>query len=126
MEFVDTIGPTLMSLLIKLPVCLVWLAGIVVALVFWRRQPRVSLLTLIAIIILAFISLVGTYFSISIPFLLDRQGMDIGQLGMIIVTFNIAIAVITAVAWALLLAAIFGWRRSQTTESKPAADDESV
>jgi hypothetical protein len=41
----STLGPALSNILIQIPVYLVWIAGLIVAVVTWRKHARASLLT---------------------------------------------------------------------------------
>ncbi len=107
--FVSTLG----MYLIQLPVLIVWLVGGVLALVHWRRHPRVSLLALIALGVFFIQMLVGTYLSIWLPMTLVRQGMSAAQMGLIMMARGVVQSLVSAVAWALLIAAVFGWRSKQ-------------
>ena len=101
------------SFLVQLPVVLVWLVGLILALIFWKRHPRVSLLTVIAILGLLILSFLGTYLNIALPVTLhSRNNLSFSQLTMTLAVVNIIISVFSAILWGLLVAAIFGWRKS--------------
>jgi hypothetical protein len=102
--------PTLTVYLTQLPVILVWLIGLVLALVYWRRHPTVSLLAIIAIVGFLVTSLVGTYLSVWLPLTLQERGWSIGRIGILMTARGVIGSLISAVLWALLLAAVFGWR----------------
>jgi hypothetical protein len=89
----------LVANLTQLPVYLVWLVGVILALVSWKKHPSVSLVTLIGFVILYLLTFVSLLITAS-------HGMISGQLG--IIFFE---ALIRACAWGLILAAIFGWRK---------------
>jgi len=89
----------LVAILTQLPVYLVWLVGVILALVGWRKHPSVSLVALIAFVVLSLLALVTQIIA-------PRQGVGWGAAG--IVFFE---ALIRAGVWGLVLAAIFGWRK---------------
>ena len=101
--------PTLTALAAQLPVVMVWIIGLVLALVFWKRNPRVSLLTLIAIMGFIINMLVGTYLSIWLPTMRD-QGWSINQIGTALGLIGFIRSFVGAILWGLVLVAIFGWR----------------
>jgi hypothetical protein len=96
--------------LTQIPVLLAWLVGIILAIVYWRKHPRVSLLTLIAIVALLAKSLIGSAVAMWLPITLREQGWVASQIGVILVVIGIVQSLVSAVLWGLLLAAIFGWR----------------
>ena len=49
----------LSSILPRIPLYLVWIAAIIIAIVNWQKNPKVSLLTLIAVAGLLVVNLVG-------------------------------------------------------------------
>jgi hypothetical protein len=98
------------NLLVQLPVILVWLVGVILSLSYWRRHPKVSRFTLIAIAVLFVESLAGTYLSLYLPLTLSERGWNSGRLGILLSTVGFARALVRAVSWGLLLAAIFARR----------------
>ena len=94
--------------LVQLPVVLVWLIGFVLSLVYWRRHPKVSLLTFIAIAGFLASSLIGTYLSVWLPVTLQERGWSVSQIGVAIASRGIISSLVSAVLWGLLLTAIFG------------------
>ena len=112
MEPSGTILPTLFSYLVQSPILLVWLAGFILAIAYWRRHPRVSLLTVIALVIFLLESVVSTYLNLWLPLLLSKRGIATLQMGQILVIKGIVASIILAVAWGLLIAAIFGGRQA--------------
>ena len=87
------------ALLTQLPVYLVWLVGIILALVGWKKHPSVSLVALIALVLLFCLAFATQLFTV-------RHGVGWGQVGVAFIE-----ALIRAGAWGLVLAAIFGWRK---------------
>ncbi len=104
---------TLSSLLIQLPLLLVWLVGIILALFFWRQHPRVSLLALIAISLLFVEDIASTFLNMWLPLTLRNGGLGIGRLNLLLPIIGVGESVVRAIAWGLLLAAIFGWRKAK-------------
>jgi hypothetical protein len=51
------------TLLPQIPVFLVWLVAIILALVFWKRHPTVSLLVVIALFVFLVLSAADTFFT---------------------------------------------------------------
>ncbi len=98
------------SLLMQVPVFLVWLVGLVLALVRWKRHPKVSLLTCIAFVM--FFAEIPFFFYLN--FYLDwKMLVPISSLELVSTVINIIESLISAAAWGLLLAAVFGWRSEQ-------------
>ncbi|MCB0214298.1 MAG: hypothetical protein KDJ52_33475 [Anaerolineae bacterium] len=112
---------TLTSFASQLPVILVWLAGFIMAIVFWRRHPRVSLLTVIAMVGFFINTLVGTYISLWLP-RMQPQGWSMEQIGMAFAVSGFIRAFISAILWGLLLVAVFGWRGKSPDVSQEDAN----
>jgi len=89
----------LVAVLTQLPVYLVWLVGVILALVGWKKHPSVSLVALIGFVVLSLLALVTQIIT-------PRHGVNWNLAG--IAFFE---ALIRAGAWGLVLAAIFGWRK---------------
>jgi hypothetical protein len=102
---------TLMAYLFQSPVLLVWLAGMVIAVVTWRRHPRVSLLTVVALVILLVETLIDTFLSMWLAFILSESQMGAAQIGWVTAVVRVVAAVVAAIAWGITLAAIFGGRK---------------
>jgi hypothetical protein len=97
--------------LAQVPVYLVWLVGIVLAIVHWRRYPQPSLLTLIALVILFLRGLISTFLNTWLPLALHSQGWSVQGTSTFLLAHHIVSTLVAAVAYGLLLAAVFGWRR---------------
>jgi hypothetical protein len=87
------------AILTQTPVYLVWLIGMVLALVGWKKHPAVSLVSLIAFVVLSLLALVTQLTT-------AHHGVNWTQTGIAFVE-----ALVRAVAWGLVLAAVFGWRK---------------
>jgi hypothetical protein len=97
----------------QLPVYLVWLAGIVLALVNWRRHPRVSLLLLIAMVLFFLDAAIGPVLNLRLAMLRNRESLVNGP--RLVFLIDLARSLIHATSYGLLLGAIFGWRETPAT-----------
>jgi hypothetical protein len=94
----------------QVPVFLVWLVGLVLALVRWKRHPKVSLLTCIAFVM--FFAEIPFFFYLY--FYIDWMMLvPSTSLEFVSTVINIIESLISATAWGLLLVAVFGWRSEQ-------------
>jgi len=107
----DNLVPLLSVLLFQAPVLIVWTVGLVLAIVFWKRHPKVSLLALIAILGLMITSILGSLLRIWLGAWMDQFGAPFGRANITLVVYQVASSLISAVFWALLVFAIFGWRK---------------
>ncbi len=96
--------------LVESPVFLVYLAGLVLAIVRWPRQPRASLLALLGLLVLAGNSLAGMATNFWLPFALQGGRFGFGILGNAMGILRLGQAVLTALGLSLLLAAVFAGR----------------
>ncbi|MGD0878572.1 MAG: hypothetical protein ABSA01_10550 [Anaerolineales bacterium] len=87
------------AILTQIPVYLVWLVGVILAFVGWKKHPSVSLVALIAFVVLFFLDLMALIID-------ARNGMIGSRPGIAFLE-----ALIRAGAWGLVLAAVFGWRK---------------
>jgi len=122
----DTVLPSFSVLLGQSPVYLVWIVGMGLCGLFWQKQPRVALLALIALIGFFISSVVGSLISMWLPIRLQEQGMAFSQISMILTGVGIIRALISAVLWALILAAIFGWRGEESPSKNNMAKNDRV
>lgn len=106
-------------LLVQSPLILVWLAGGVLAIIFWKRHATVSLLLLAAMIIGIGTMLLDGYTRVWLVDYLIRQniGNPVAEgwrgyftLATWMRSMQFLIALMYAVAWGLALGAVFGWR----------------
>lgn len=97
----------LVSLVAQILLFLVWLAGIVFAVVRWRRHPRASLLIVIGLVVAMANQAAGLALSLSLPQLIDAQFFPSRSLPMIVAAVGWVRSLVSAVAFGLLLAAVF-------------------
>jgi hypothetical protein len=114
MDASESIITTLTTYLAQSPIFLVWIAGIVLASVRWSQHPRVSLLTIIALAVMLVISLISIYLNVQIPLLMTDWGWGYSQVSLFFMVKGFIQAVIDAIAFVLLLLAIFSGRISQS------------
>ena len=103
--------------IVDAPLVLVWLTGIILAIVFWKRHPWVSLLAVIAFVGLMVLTLTGTYLNGWLPMNLDQSGWTVTQMGIRQGIFALISALLSAGFWALLLAALFGQSKNLPTRN---------
>src|SRR5262245_61278560 len=113
----EALIPTLSAIAISTPVIIVWVIGIIWALSRWRRHPQVSRYALIAFAISIVNLIVNRFISIWAPLTMRDNGWTATQMGMFLSAFGIITALISAVAWALVICAIFGWRDQRQKEN---------
>jgi len=105
------------ALVSQLPLFLVWLAGIGLALLHWRRKPRAAPLALTAFIVLITLQLVGRYLDGLLPGLLTGAGVTGGNPGLALTLNACCQAGIAAAAWVMILTALFGGSRAGKQEN---------
>jgi hypothetical protein len=108
---------TLFQHLVQLPVYLVLLAGILVAASTWRKHPRVSMLAISGIGIIFLTTLLATQLGNSLPIYLHTRGLPARFMVTVLLVFNLTCSIITAAGWALVLWALFSWRKAGSAVS---------
>ena len=103
----DFITPALMQLLAHTPVLLVYVTGIVLAIVSWRRCPTPSLLALIACVLLSFLSVVQPFITNYVIQSRVQMGWSNEKLGYFFSGFGLFTSLVYAIGLGLLLAAVF-------------------
>ena len=73
--------PLAMQLIPQLPLLVTWGVGISLSLIFWRRHPQVSLLTIAALAIFLGQTLLSSYVNVWIPLAVAREGRSAIQAG---------------------------------------------
>ncbi len=95
----------------QLPVVIVWVVGIIVALVTWRKHPRASMLTLIAMLIFILAWIIDLVVNVFLPMGLHASfGMPFQNIGTVVTIAEALISLFEVIGWGLLLVAVF-WRR---------------
>ena len=109
----SSVIPTLMTQMAsQSPVLIVYVLGIVLALIFWRRCPTSCVFTLIAMAILLLTTVAQTFLNIYVVQLRASQGWTSAQVGTFFTINALVGGVLRAAAMGLLLAAVFMGRPS--------------
>ena len=90
---------------------LVWIVAAVLSLSRWRQHPRVSQLTLAALLIFFADSIAGPFAGFFLPSMLHESSPGIGIPSLYYGFLGLLSSVIQAVAWSLIVAAIFSQRQ---------------
>lgn len=104
------------------PLLLVWVGGLFLALTRWEQHPRTSMFILIAIG-LEFVALVSSLFLVAwgVPWL-SQQGWGASSIGLALTASTLFHAILSAVAWGLLIYVLFYERDSAKAETRPAEE----
>jgi hypothetical protein len=103
----NVILPSLMQLLAQAPVLLVYLAGLILALVFWRRCPTPCLLVFVATVVLLLLTMIHPFLSGYFIQARTEMGWTHEKLGSIFSAIALTTSCLRAAALGLLLAAAF-------------------
>ncbi len=98
------------SQLAALPLYLTWLAGLVVAIVTWKRHPAVSLLTSIAFALLLVLTFFSRIVNIWVPRFMIEAGWSSDKIGLFYSVYGLVFAALEAVVWVIVIVAMFRWR----------------
>jgi hypothetical protein len=105
----DELSRLITMLLGQGPFYVIWLVGLVVALVNWSKCPRPALLTVLALVLMFVASAANVFFWYAITSAGGLGGPDVAfKLSAVNWGFNF----VRAVAYGLLFWAVFGWRRA--------------
>lgn len=108
----------LVVLMFQIPLLLVYGVGVVLAITSWRRHRAVSALVLIVIAGSVLQSVLNVYLNLYLPSWLLARDARFSEAALISTVRNFINAVLDALWWGLLLAAIFGWRKSPSQETR--------
>jgi hypothetical protein len=100
----------LFSQITHLPFLLIFVVGIILAVVRWSAHPRVSLLALVAFSLLLLSSIVRMGYMF---WLIGGQesGFTSYNAHAIMTWINLSMTVLEMIGWLLLMMALFGWRK---------------
>jgi hypothetical protein len=96
------------------PMLLLILGGIVFSLIRWRRHPRVSVLTFIALAFFLIVSLVYATVLYRLPFLFERLRVDYASYWIFYTVLHVLYDIAYAFVIVLLVAAAFSQRQVKT------------
>ena len=106
----------LASILAIIPYAFIWLVGILIAIVTWRRHPRLSLLVTITLLLFIVHQIISTALAMAFPLIQAQIHIALATLSLYYGLFNLIIVI---PLWALIFWAIFGWRTSAPTGGSP-------
>jgi hypothetical protein len=107
----NIIIPCLTQLLAQSPVLLVYLIGLILALVFWQRCPIPSLLVLVASVLLLLVAVTQTCVTQYLIQARTEMGWTHEKLGWVFSAVGLTGSCLRAAALGLFLAAVFIQRR---------------
>ena len=102
-----------------LPYTLIYLVGILIAILTWRQHSRLSLLVTITMSLFILIHFCSTVLSVAFPLLQKQTNASIATLALFLGLFNV---LTTIPLWGLLFWAIFGWRKPVSPFSSSSED----
>ncbi|RYE89436.1 MAG: hypothetical protein EOO75_11815 [Myxococcales bacterium] len=109
MSFSSVVPGVIAQLIFRLPLWVVWFVAVGLAVSRWKQHPRVSGLVVGAVALLALEAIVGTVVTFAAPVLM-RETTSATGISTLLMVYRIVANLVTAVGWAMLLAAVFGWR----------------
>ncbi len=105
-------GPILRNaftqLLTTLPLMIAWLVGVILAIIGWKKHPRNSLLTVLALVVLGIIHILTVFFNNSFYYIASMNGMDYMLVRTIQIVVQVLFSLVNAGGWVMLLVALFG------------------
>jgi hypothetical protein len=107
MEFTTILLGSLGALVVQIPLYIVYGVGLALAFTRWNKHPRVSLLAAIAYSASIVISIILTIIQVSLPYQMAAQ-----EVGAVYSILGICGNLIHAALAAVLVAAVFGWRKA--------------
>ncbi len=111
------IGAAFVNYLLEIPLLVVWGVGCALAIRNWDTHPKAARLTLVALGIIIIQSLIGVALNTWLPAYLLSRGMSAARMGIVLSIRGGVGTIIAAIAWGLLIAAIFtGRAQSEGTE----------
>jgi len=115
--------PILISILYSLPGYAVWIVGIVFAVKYWSRAPRVGLVVTITLGVLLLTSAGRTFTAVGSSFFLASGSRPTAVYSTIMWLNNIASTVIHAAGWGVILWVLFGLVRELSEKQQAAAPE---
>jgi hypothetical protein len=88
----------------QLPVFIAWIAGIILALVYWKRRPKVSLVALMAFIGFIFLRIIASVYSALFLIIMSKYKSSMMMYNAV---FNIVISLLIRVKYGFF-SIIFG------------------
>lgn len=102
------------SVIVQEPLCLIWLAGLLMAWIQRYENAKLSFIVAISMLLFLLSAIGGVYFGSWAPVLVYDRLSELPSWAMGLLTFNKPMQlVIDTVAWSLLLFGTFNWRISR-------------
>ena len=89
-----------------LPLFVVWIVGLFVAILNWKRAPKVSLLVVAAVIIGFGTAVISPLLSIWVSGMY-RTGLDRDKFQLVTIAVNAIMRLLESLSWILMLVAVF-------------------
>lgn len=100
--------PLLTTLIPALPLYLIWIVGIVLAVIHRGRDRRVAILTAVALLLFLALDIGNRVMTIAAPTLMQERSFE--TVSMLLAAMNILSTLVSAGAWIMVLVAIFAGR----------------
>ena len=113
MDVTSLIPAALGNLVTQSELLILYLVGIVIALFTWARHPRTSLFTIIALGGLLVLAVANVFVYSFLPAYFIQVGGSVTNATTVYAIINLVFNLLHAVAFGLLLAAIFGERANK-------------
>jgi hypothetical protein len=110
------------TLVTRLPIILILLAGFILALVRWQKHRQVSILMIIIFAVELFIALPLSITPAILAASQHQTGMNVQQISALYSILSIAGTLISSLVWILAIIAIFGWRQKNVVTFPPTYD----
>ncbi|MGA2181705.1 MAG: hypothetical protein ABSH47_01625 [Bryobacteraceae bacterium] len=110
---------TLQQLLTQSPILLVYLAGVVLALVNWQRYPSPARFTFVASVVLLVVSVAQSFVFHYLLFERVERGWTTAKVGVLLAGLGLITSLLHAAGLGLLLAGIFAGRKTAIQGDPP-------
>jgi amino acid transporter len=111
----------LQALISALPLFIVWIIGLVVAIIRWKKDPKKAVFTLLAILIVGFVLLLEIAWSIFGIRWMNTSRTGIRMARTLVIVVPLTINLLRAGGWILILLAIFS-QPKKSRDEEPAAE----
>lgn len=106
----DYYQQVILDLLFSLPIILIWMAGIVLSTINWKRHSQASLFTLMASVLLLLVAVIRPFMFLILRRFLAGGNWTAASYTNAIRTVGFGLTLVSALGYILLLIAIFRWR----------------
>ncbi len=117
MDISQVLVMAMSQMLPRLPLFVAWIVAVLLAVLRWKQHPRVSMLVVAAVAVLALETIVNAFVVTSMPMMMRSSGTSLASMGVFMAVYSTVSNVIAAGAWGMMIAAAFGWRSTQPTSA---------